>query len=610
LDGKYGHDLGRNFVSQPSQPMSSYLDRNSSNYRARHQNLSDYFRQIRDVFKSRVVRVWGFEGGEGLRFSGSIVQMDSTMAPNIQSILSIAQREQLFIYWCLLSSHPDHNTAAFNKDIEIIRSAQNPGSSSFLNQALRSFCDAIHGSAHNFAIDVINEPEKYIARGSLSWSDIQQYIRECCRKIKGYLGQSFLVSCGSAGTGWVNARSVVDTLKNYLGLGLDFYDFHIYNDTGQLPMSYDKLYQKLGGRLDKPCIIGEFGQHRDGFLDDFQKGLVKNFVEQSWHLGFGGSLVWNYNYKNFDYNERNTKHKQSLIYRNGSPRPVKDPMNSFATDYNPYLGLQGTAVQTANSPLNIWLMEYNNAFTGYNTGTVHREIISHLDNWFTQVIQHANAQSSIPPGYTSRVAVQWATTPPQNVSERDLVIYFSPWNTSNPPNSGLAHAPNGPYRLAAQRAAAQAPPSDASRYQNFYSFVVREGNDPLLNTATGGRTEGSTLAFQTAIGNDVYAYFPVKCEVFVYYENPDATTMAQKWAGLAFHEAMHAKSTVVNPNIDIHRSGGGGLALDNPTTFVPNSQNIANMARWIWAWAPQYVMGQAVREYRARRDPAGPVPQP
>jgi len=309
LDGKYGHDFGRNFVSQPNRPMSSYLDRNSRNYRARHRNLSDYFRQIRDVFKSRVVRVWVFEGGEGLRFSGSNVHMDSAMAPNIQSILSIAQTERLFIYWCLLSSHPDHNTAAFNKDIEIIRSAQNPRPSSFLNQALRSFCDAIGDSACNFAIDVMNEPEKYIVRGNLSWSDIRQYIRECCRKIKGYLGQSFPVSCGSAGTGWANVSSVANTLRYYLGLGLDFYDFHIYNNTGQLPMSYDRLYQRLGGRLDKPCIIGEFGQNRDGFLDDFQKGLVKNFIEQTWHLGFGGSLVWNYNYKNFDYNKRNTNHK-------------------------------------------------------------------------------------------------------------------------------------------------------------------------------------------------------------------------------------------------------------------------------------------------------------
>ena len=102
-------------------------------------------------------------------------------------------------------------------------------------------------------------------------------------------------------------------------------------------MSYDQLHSKLN--LDKPCIIGEFGQDQSGFHDKLQKGVARNFIEQSWHLGYGGCLIWDYNHKNFDCNKRNENFRHSLIYRNGSPRPVKDVISVFGTDYDIYTGI-------------------------------------------------------------------------------------------------------------------------------------------------------------------------------------------------------------------------------------------------------------------------------
>ncbi len=336
LDGQYDHDFGSNFLYTPAR--SAYLDPTHTDYRIRLQNLETYFEHMRKGFECRVVRVWVFEGWEGLIHSGSTVAMDAVLQTSVQKILEIAEIKDLYIYWCLLTSKPEHR--AFPMDSWIINSARNPGSSPFLNRALLSFCLAIQGHPRTFAIDVMNEPEKYVARGNVSWDVMRTYIRESCRKIKGYLGQSVLVSCGSKGTGWVGETTFVETMRNYIGLGLDFYDFHIYNDTGDLPMSYDNLYKELHTAtqlLDKPCIVGECGQKRTGFLDDFQKGVVTNFMQQAWHLGFGGCLVWNYNYNNFEYVKRNIDHYHSLIYRNGSARPVAGPMSAFAGNYGAYM---------------------------------------------------------------------------------------------------------------------------------------------------------------------------------------------------------------------------------------------------------------------------------
>ena len=50
----------------------------------------------------------------------------------------------------------------------------------------------------------MNEPEKYISEGGLTWNDIQNFIGASCNAIKNYSGNKLLVSCGSTGGGWVN----------------------------------------------------------------------------------------------------------------------------------------------------------------------------------------------------------------------------------------------------------------------------------------------------------------------------------------------------------------------------------------------------------------------
>jgi hypothetical protein len=361
LDGQYGHDLSENVVIKGP----NYLDPNKLQWNIGTINLMDYFQQMRDVFKCRIVRFWVFESCEGLRFPGGRIEMDNTMKDNIQEILKLAQKNGLYIYWCLLNSPPDKaHHDAFEKDKEIIRSAANPSSSPFFKGALRTFINTIKGHPNVFAVDVINEPENYKVNGGMTWEQIQKYIQECCREIKKIDG-SILVSCGSVGAGWQDAdhEGVAKRLSRYTHLGLDFYDFHIYNDIGSiingpgdpLIMSYDELCSKA--KLDKPCIIGEFGQDRLGFFDESQKGVVRNFIEQAWHLGYGGCLVWNYNYMNFmdkkniesitneeekkkkreeREKQKNDNFRNSLIYDNGLPRPVSDVMSAFGTDYKNY----------------------------------------------------------------------------------------------------------------------------------------------------------------------------------------------------------------------------------------------------------------------------------
>jgi len=76
--------------------------------------------------------------------------------------------------------------------------------------------------------------------------------------------------------------------------------------------------------------------------------VANNFIEQSWHLGYAGCLIWHYNFKNFKkfyyhhhYSKSDTllKNRASLIYDNGSPRPVRETMEQFNNDYYCYTSI-------------------------------------------------------------------------------------------------------------------------------------------------------------------------------------------------------------------------------------------------------------------------------
>jgi len=69
---------------------------------------------------------------------------------------------------------------------------------------------------------------------------------------------------------------------------VDFFDFHRYDDSGDLPR-----YDSLG--ISKPCIIGECGQETKELDDSLQETAIKKFLENSKNLGYSGCFflgVW------------------------------------------------------------------------------------------------------------------------------------------------------------------------------------------------------------------------------------------------------------------------------------------------------------------------------
>ena len=107
--------------------------------------------------------------------------------------------------------------------------------------------------------------------------------------------------------------------KNEIGPFVDFFDFHAYNDAGDLPR-----YDDLG--LAKPCIIGECGQDKKEVDDELQKNVVKTFLSNAKRLGYSGCIPWRYGYKNYgDVWDR----WNFMINSDGNHRAVADEIKDF-----------------------------------------------------------------------------------------------------------------------------------------------------------------------------------------------------------------------------------------------------------------------------------------
>ncbi len=298
LDGQYDHDFGMNEVM--GHDFRAYDDKQKK------ANLDAYFKDISKM-GARVVRLWLFERFEGLQFdnNGNVKGIDDGLVQNIADVLGVAEKYNLYLYLCLMDTwgvtvHAQQHISKLNSII-----ANEQVRKSYIDNAVKPFVsDTRLKTDRIFAIDVINDPEgmySSIWRRDIEWIDVIKFINECAQAIHTV---NIKTSCG-----FQRFQTLLDSKDDLKHL--DFYDYHEYNDDGDL-VSYSNL------TLDKPCIIGECGQKSEKYDDEIYDKTVVNFLNNSWKNGYAGCFLWYYNYKGYDVNDSNNRY--SLITSDGKWR--------------------------------------------------------------------------------------------------------------------------------------------------------------------------------------------------------------------------------------------------------------------------------------------------
>ena len=266
------------------------------------------------------VRWWLFaDCRAGLQFdaNGKITGIQPEVFDHLDIILNeLCPKYGLKLYLCTLSSLVNTDHSGIVTDAEIRRS--------YIEQAVKPLAGRYRDNPSLFGFDLMNEPEADMRgrHGNLTpkgtdEETIRTFLRECADAIHS-LAPDMRVSVGS---GWHTSENLQRGM--YRNLGLDFYDFHTYNDTGHLP-----AVKSL--RLDAPCIIGEFNVTLQKTLDEEkQADIVDRFLREALDKGYAGAFFWCYEDRSPDKREANQP-SHSLLRADGKWKLCVERISEFS----------------------------------------------------------------------------------------------------------------------------------------------------------------------------------------------------------------------------------------------------------------------------------------
>ncbi len=305
-NGQFGHDLAPNHL----RGWRAWLDPDDSAYEQRWQHIDTTFARLSAEFACRVVRMWLFEGGEGLCVDGPQLRLDALVLRHVERMHRTAHAHGIQIYWCLLASHRDHTRDAFDLEARVINQGDDMP---FYQTVLRPVCEMLVKQGNLYGVDLINEPEQHLASQSVTAMALQQWVGAQCENMKRDYGSSLRVSVGSAGQAWLGQKPV-RSLDMYRGLGLSFYDLHVYlHPWSSLPV--------VRGLFDAPVLIGVFGQRWPWRSDLMQAQVAERVLRQAAGKGYCGALAW-YFHEPSGLRHARRAERHALVSRAGHVRKI------------------------------------------------------------------------------------------------------------------------------------------------------------------------------------------------------------------------------------------------------------------------------------------------
>jgi hypothetical protein len=308
LDGSYNTWLGLD----PTEPGWGIA------YNSAH--LNSYMASMHSMGIT-VLRVWVNEGdmGDTIDDNDYVTGVTPTWTSNFANMIQLAANNQIQLYVTLNNGRYDW--------------LQNPAqAAAYLTNALIPMITTYKGNTNIFAIDLMNEIDG-VVQGSLgdyttnggTWPQAQAYISTFAAAIHN-ADPTRKVSCSTGWHQWYN-------LSYFLGLGLDFYDFHNYQDTPSFPLA-----SSLG--MDKPIYIGECGQGTQTWDDSIQNTCELDALNSAYSAGYMGVGEWNWEYPGSD-------DYLAMVNTNGSWRPVDYTIQNWNYGFanssiNASIGLSGT----------------------------------------------------------------------------------------------------------------------------------------------------------------------------------------------------------------------------------------------------------------------------
>ncbi|MCG9895475.1 MAG: cellulase family glycosylhydrolase [Fimbriimonadaceae bacterium] len=278
--GRYSTDIGTN----PLNP--SWGNGYSSS------TANAWLNDIKNM-KANVVRLWLFEGCEGLVFdsSGYVSGLQSSFLTNLDDLMNKADTHGLAYELSLVNHDLNDQFGQTLPNGAVMRNFVTDATARqrFLDNAVGPLASRYNGRLAVFGYDVVNEVNYLISRGVCNQSQMRTFVQAVRDKIKSVSSGS-KVTCSTDQWKWGDSG----THNGYLGgLGLDYYEFHSYATNPNL--------NTVPGWLDKPLLIGECGPsllppNYSGsvWTEADQNTAINNHIDQARFRGYAGTMPWMY----------------------------------------------------------------------------------------------------------------------------------------------------------------------------------------------------------------------------------------------------------------------------------------------------------------------------
>jgi hypothetical protein len=247
-----------------------------------------------------VVRIWLWEVPQGITLGTTVPQTQSVstaFVSNVEAVIWEARKRGLWIYLTLL----DANTIAkITGSLHTygVNLLNNTGGEldAFNDKALAPVLTMLDGHKDNlFGIDIINEIQA--AYKNSVFPDATAGPRAFIAKEAAFIKSKLPWAKVTASAGWPDdffkTGAQYDIANGfYSGLGLDFYDLHVYSDSGSFTGA-TALCSKVAAD-GVSVYLGEFGQSSHTIDDTLQYKATASFLNNAAALCFRGAFAWRY----------------------------------------------------------------------------------------------------------------------------------------------------------------------------------------------------------------------------------------------------------------------------------------------------------------------------
>jgi hypothetical protein len=249
---------------------------------------------------AKIVRIWVFPQLQGIVLGPSrprTQRLTSDFARNLNIVFTKAEKHGLKVYVTVLNGndmtaavgHP--RLQAYYTNLLLNKYGEREAFKARIFGPLLNIMNNFNMHHPNviFGLDLMNEIEAPIRSNYFPqfWQDARHWIENMTAFVKSK--SPWLPVTSSAGWDY----SVLEiTLGLFSGLGLDFYDLHVYADSGKFS-GLTALCDKIA--TDRvPIILGEYGQKSQTYDDVAQLTSTATFLYEAKSHCFSGALAWKY----------------------------------------------------------------------------------------------------------------------------------------------------------------------------------------------------------------------------------------------------------------------------------------------------------------------------